>query len=141
MRCTLLVEVVLQFLAIELDKRLARGDPIAEIGAYPANHAVDFGGHGDLVLGRQRADYIEAASNRFLTDRFGLDRLAGLLGNASLFRARVGTSRDHPRQGPDHNQYEGELRHTILILIRAGAPSAPMRPAAGSATGPHGVIV
>ena len=92
MRRALLVEAVLQLLAIELDERLSRRDAIAEIGEHATNDAVDLGRHRDLVLGGQRANHLEGASNRLLTNRFGLDGLGRLLRPARLFGARVCTS-------------------------------------------------
>jgi len=89
MRRALLIEVVLQFLAIELDKWLSSNDAIAKIGPYATNDAVNLRRDRDLVLGGQRANDVEASSYRFLTDRFGLDRLARLFRIASLFRAGV----------------------------------------------------
>ena len=124
MRRALLVEAVLQLLAIELDERLSRRDAVAEIGSYPANHAVNLGRHDDLVLGRQRPDYFESTSDRLLANRFGLDGLGRLLRPASRFRARVCTSGHYRHQSPEHDQYEGTLRHKDLILIRADARNA-----------------
>ena len=60
MRRALLVEAVLQLLAIQLDQCLSSRDAITEIGPDPTNHAVDFRGDRDLVFGRQRSDDIEA---------------------------------------------------------------------------------
>ena len=68
-RGALLVEVVLQLLAIDLDERLSRRDAIAEIGEHATNDAVDLGRHRDLVLGSQRANHLEGASNRLLANR------------------------------------------------------------------------
>jgi hypothetical protein len=106
----LLVEVVLKFLAIEFDKRLSRNDAIAKVGSYATNDAVHLRRDCDLVLRRQRTYDVEAASYRFLSDRFGFDGLARLFRLASLFRARVRASGD-PWQSADHNQYEDDLWH------------------------------
>ncbi len=89
MRRALLVEVVLQFLAIELDERLSSNDAIAKIGPYATNDTIDLRRDRDLVFGGQRTNDVEATSYRFLTDRFGLDRLTRLFRLASLFRAGV----------------------------------------------------
>ncbi len=86
MRRALLVEAVLQLLAIELDERLSRRHAITEIGEHATDHALDFGGHGDLVLGRQRPDDIESAPHRLLTNRFDLDGLGRLLRLVRLVR-------------------------------------------------------
>jgi hypothetical protein len=89
MRGALLIEVVLQFLAIELDKWLSSDDAIAKIGPYATNDTIDLRRDCDLVFGGQRANDVETTSYGFLTDRFGLDRLARLFCLASLFRAGV----------------------------------------------------
>ena len=99
MRRALLVEVVLQLLAIELDERLSRRHAITEVGEHAAHDAVDFGGDRDLVFGRQRADDFEGAPHRLLTDGFGLDGLGRLLRPTSLFGARVCTSGGKRRHG------------------------------------------
>src|SRR5262245_29193956 len=126
MRRALLVEVVLELLAIEFDERLSRRDAVTEIGANTANHAIDFRRHRDLVLGGQRTNHVEGASKRLLTNRFSLDGFGGLLLPAVLFRARVCTSGDNPRQSPDQHQYEGNLPHKNSIL---SAPAQLLRPA------------
>ena len=55
-RRLLLVEVVLELLAIELDERLAGLDAIAKVGEHAADDAVGLRGDGDLVFGRERPD-------------------------------------------------------------------------------------
>jgi hypothetical protein len=112
-RGALLVEVVLQLLAIELDERLSRRHTITEIGEHTANDAVDFGGHRDLVFGSQRADDVEGSAHRFLTDGFGLDGLGGSLRPTRLFRAWICTSGDSRNDGCEHDKYDGGFRHEI----------------------------
>ena len=105
----------MQLLAIQFDERLSRRDAIAEIGEHATNDAVDLGRHRDLVLGSQRANHLEGASNRLLANRVRLDGLDGLLRPAGLFGARVCTSGCHHRRA-EHDQYEGTHRHKSLIL-------------------------
>ena len=108
MRRALLVEVVLQLLAIELDQLLPRRNTIAEIGEHATNDAVDLGRNRDLVLGSQRPNDFENASNRLLTNCFGLDVFGGRFGSAVLIRTRICAAGRH---GTQHDQYEGTLRH------------------------------
>ena len=110
MRGALLVEVVLELLTIELNKRLSRNDAIAKVGPDATNDAVHLRRDCHLVFSCQCTHDVEAASYRFLTDRFGLDRLARLFGLATLLRARVRASGD-ARQSADHYQYEDDLWH------------------------------
>ena len=112
MRRALLVEAVLQLLAIELDERLSRRDAIAEIGEHATNDAVDLGRHRDLVLGSQRANHLEVASNRLLANRVRLDGLEGFLRPARLFCARVCTS------GCNHRQVQSMTNMRAPIDIR-----------------------
>ena len=87
MRRALLVEAVLQLLAIQFDERLPRCDAIAEIGEHATNDAVDLGRHRDLVLGSQRANHLEVASNRLLANRVRLDGFEGLLSRRPVRRS------------------------------------------------------
>jgi hypothetical protein len=110
-RRALLIDVVLQLLAIDLDERLSRGDAITEIGEYATNNAVDLGRDRDLVFGGQRANHLEDASNRLLTNRFGLDAPGGLFRSAVLLRTRVRAAGGDGRHGTQHDQYEGNPGH------------------------------
>jgi hypothetical protein len=92
MRRALLVEVVLQLLAIELDQLLPRRNTIAEIGEHATNDAVDLRRHGDLVLGGQCADDLESPSNRVLANGICLDRPDRLFRPTGLFGAGICTS-------------------------------------------------
>ena len=59
---------VLLLLAIELHEHLAGRHAIAEVGEDPAHLALGLRRHRDLVHGRQRADDLDGAADRFLAD-------------------------------------------------------------------------
>ena len=68
-------------------------------------------GEANLVFGSQRADHVEAASNRFLTNRLSLDGLGRLRRLPLLFGARVRTTGNHGGDGALQEQYARNLRH------------------------------
>ena len=76
MRRALLIEAVLQLSHDRARPVAVPRDAIAEIGEHATNDAVDLGRHRDLVLGGQRADHLEVASNRLLANRVRLTALA-----------------------------------------------------------------
>ena len=80
----LLVEIVLLFLAIDLDERLSGGHPIAEIGQDPAHLPVGFRRNRDLIHSGKRADHLHGPADRFLADDLDLDRLGGSLAAVRL---------------------------------------------------------
>ena len=104
-RRALLVEAVLQLLAVQFHEDLAGPDAIAKIGHHAAYAALGFGRYGDLVDGRQRAHHFNAAAKRFLTD--GLDRngLGLAIRRQRMSRLRLGARGRGERDkqaGSDH---------------------------------------
>ena len=105
-RRLLLLELVLQLLAVELDQHLAGLHPIAEIREHPADAAVGLRRNRHLVDGGERADDFDRAVQRFLPDRFDLHRLRARRARApapyrisSSRRARGRRTQSPPRAG------------------------------------------
>ena len=117
----LLVEGVLQLLAIDLDQRLAGLDRIAEIREHAADDAFGLRGNRDLVFGGERADDFDGAVERLLPDRLGLHQLRGRLapGILSGFRSRTARrQRNRQARQDEHTVPLNMMSDQILLGMR-----------------------
>ena len=117
MRRPLLVEGVLQLLAIDLDQGLAGLDGIAEIREHAADDAFGLRGDRDLVFGGERADDFDGAVERLLPDRLGLHQLRGRLTNVILSDLRSRTTREQRNRQTRQEDHTGGLQHKYPILL------------------------
>ena len=96
----LILEVVLEFLAIQLDERLPGLDVVAEIDEHTAHGAFGLRRNRDLIFRGQRAHYLNRAFRLFLAHRIGRHSPGGCfaplrLGRLSLAAGSRQTNGNH----------------------------------------------
>ena len=64
----LILKVVLELFAIQLDQRLSGLHVIAKVHQHAADGSLGLGGNGDLVFGGERADDVDRTSYVFLAN-------------------------------------------------------------------------
>ena len=89
-RRPLLIEAVLELLAIELNQHLAGPHTIAHVCDDSTDHAFNLRRDGDFVFSRERADHFHGTVHGILPDQFGLHRQCRLVAAARLSRLGLG---------------------------------------------------